>query len=63
MVAKINKRTKCMKEHYKRSIHPTCFSTRVTILREVHYKGWIHRDITEVCKQRHRCKILSFKNT
>lgn len=30
---------------------------------EVHYKGWISRDITEVCGQMPRCKIPFFDNT
>jgi len=29
----------------------------VTIFREVHYKRWVHRDITKVCDPMHRCKI------
>jgi len=33
----------------------------MAILRELHYKGWIYRDITNVCAK-HRCKIRSFNN-
>ena len=36
--------------------------TLVAILREVHYKRWINRDITKVCEPMHICKILSFNN-
>ena len=35
----------------------------VAILREVHYKGRINRDITKVCEPMHICKKLSFNNT
>jgi len=33
-------------------------ATLVAILREVHYKGWLNRDITNVCEPMHICKIL-----
>jgi hypothetical protein len=38
-------------------------TTQVTILREVRYKGWLHRDITEVCEPVQGRKIPGFKNT
>ena len=38
-------------------------ATHVATLGEVHYKGWIYRDITKVCEIKHRCKILLFKRT
>ena len=38
-------------------------ATHVAILGEVHYKGWIYRDLTKVCEVMHSCKILSFKRT
>jgi len=34
----------------------------VAIIREVHYKGWVYRDITKVGEQMRRRKILSFNN-
>jgi len=37
--------------------------THVSILEEVHYKGWVYRDFTEVCELMHRCKILHFNST
>jgi hypothetical protein len=38
-------------------------ATHMAVLTEVHYKGRTHQDITKVCEQMHRCKILSLKNT
>jgi hypothetical protein len=37
-------------------------ATLVAILREVHYKGRMYRDITEVCEPINRCKLLSRSN-
>jgi hypothetical protein len=37
--------------------------TLVAIWREVHYKGQIYRNITEVLGRMHRYKTLSFKNS
>jgi hypothetical protein len=38
-------------------------ATLVAILREMHYKGWLSRDITKVCVPMHIRKILSFNDT
>ena len=37
-------------------------ATQVVILREVRYKGWLQRDVTEVCEPVHGRKVPSFKN-
>jgi len=31
----------------------------VAILKEVHYKGWIYLDITDVCAPMHGFKVMS----
>jgi len=38
-------------------------ATHWTIFMELCYTGWMYRDIKTVCEDRHRCKILIFKNT
>ena len=47
--------------YYKHSILLHVSAILVAILRELHYKRWIYRDITNVCAM-HKCKILSFNN-
>jgi hypothetical protein len=37
-------------------------ATHVAIFREVHYKEYIHRNITDFLEPMHRYKILSFKD-
>jgi len=38
-------------------------ATHVAIYSEVRCTGRMYRDITTACEARHRCKVLSFKNT
>jgi hypothetical protein len=51
---------------WKYITHTVCLlhisATYVAILREVHYKGKIHRNVKEVSEPKHRYKILHFKN-
>jgi len=34
----------------------------VTVFREVHFKGWIHENVTEVSETKHTDNVLNFKN-
>jgi len=38
-------------------------ATLMAIFREVRYKGWAYRDITEICELMHRCKVPRFKKS
>jgi hypothetical protein len=49
--------------YYKYIILLHVSATLVAILRQVHDKGWIYRDITKVCEPTRRCKMLSSNNT
>ena len=37
--------------------------TLMAVFREVRYRGWTYRDITEICEPMHGCEVPYFKNT
>ena len=51
-----------MKAYFTHRIPPTCFDHSMTIFSEMHYKGYLHRNITEFSEPMRRYKILNFKN-
>ena len=63
MVIKSTNSPKCIKVFYIIVFLLHVSVTLVTIVWEVHYKGWIYQDITDDCETVRRCKIISFKNT
>ena len=51
-------------EVYHKHVHLQHVSTsHVAVFRDVHYKEWVPRYITNVCEPVHSCKMLSFANT
>ena len=54
---------KCIEMYDKHVYFLHVSTSHVAVFRDVRYKGWVHRDITNDCEPTHSCKTPSFKNT
>ena len=54
MKSKLTNTCKCVKKYFVHTVHPLHVSaTYVAIIRDVHYTGWVRRNVTEVFASLH----------